>query len=63
MKRNKYEIIIETEYTTSTLKVQGGRFRANKIYKRCCECVSRTEDIYAVFLVKNDSVIKQYYAE
>ena len=63
MKRNKYEIIIETDYTTSTLEVKGGRFTANRIYKQCCKCVSKTEDIYAVFLAKNDSVIKQYYAD
>lgn len=64
MKRNKYEIIVETYDETATLEVQGGRFTANRIYKFCCKYANTmTEDISAVFLVKNDSVIKQYYAD
>ena len=64
MKRNKYEIIVETYDETATLEIKGGRFTANRIYKFCCKYANTmTEDICAVFLVKNDSVIKQYYID
>ena len=62
MKRNKYEIILECCDETEIIELQGGRFTANRIYKICCKCANMIEDIYAVFLVKNDSVIKQHYA-
>lgn len=64
MKKNKYEIIVETCDERATLEVKGGRFTANKVYKFCCKYANTmTEDIYAVFLVKNDSVVKQYYID
>ena len=63
MKKNKYEIIFETCYETVTLEIKGGRFTANKIYREGCKMADMTEDVYAVFLAKNDSVIKQYYAD
>ena len=64
MKKNKYEIIFETCYETVTLEIKGGRFTANRVYKFCCKYANTmTEDISAVFLVKNDSVIKQCYID
>ena len=63
MRKNKYEIIFETCDEVATLEVKGGRFLANKIYREGCKMADMTEDVYAVFLVKNDSVIKQYYAD
>lgn len=66
MKKNKYEIMIETCNGRGTVKVQGNRFTINELYKYCCKYANMTTDIYnvyAVFLIKNDNIIKQYYTD
>ena len=60
MKIDKYEIIIETYGKTAIFEIKGSRFTANRIYKFCCKNANMIEDIEAIFLAKNNNIIKQY---